>query len=48
MLLDKAVAKAYSAPYPAKDLSLYSPLQKVGRAWREHASPSEAALSDFL
>ena len=48
MLLDEAVAKADSAPHPAKDLRLDSPFQKVVRAWREVARPSEAAVSDFL
>ena len=48
MLLDEAVAKADSAPYPAKDLSLDSPFQKVGRVRREVASLTEAAVSNFL
>jgi len=42
------VAKADSTPYPAKDLSLNSPFQRIGRAWREVASPSEEAAGDFL
>ena len=42
------MAKAYSAPQPAKDLHLDHPFQKVVRAWREVASPSEAAVGDFL
>jgi len=33
MLLDEAVTKADSAPYPLKDLSLDPPFQKVGRPW---------------
>ena len=48
MLLDEVVAKADSAPHSAKDLLLDSPFQKVVGAWRELASPSEAAVSDFL
>src|SRR5215218_5256512 len=48
MLLDEIVAEAYSAPYPAKDLRPDSPFQKVMRAWREVASPSEVAVSDLL
>ncbi len=48
MLLDEAVAKAGSTPYPAKDLSLTSPFQKIGRAWREIASPREEAVGEFL
>jgi len=48
MLLDEAVAEADSASYPAKDLLLYSPLQKVGRVRREVASLSEAAVSNTL
>ncbi len=48
MLLDEAVAKAGSTPYPAKDLSLTSPFQRIGRAWREVASPREEAVGDFL
>jgi hypothetical protein len=48
VLLDEIMAEAYSAPYAAKDLLLNAPFQKVVRAWREVASPSEVALSDFL
>ncbi len=48
MLLDGVVAKAHSAPDPAEDLRLDSPFQEVVRAWRELASPSEAAVGDFL
>ncbi|MDQ3925772.1 MAG: hypothetical protein M3272_02110 [Actinomycetota bacterium] len=48
MLLDEAVAKAGSTPYPAKDLSLTSPFQRIGRARREVASPREEAVGDFL
>jgi hypothetical protein len=48
MLLDEAVAKADSATHPAKDLPLDSPFQKVRRAWRELANPSEAAVGDHL
>ena len=48
MLLDEVVAEAYSAAHPAKYLPLDSPFQKVVRAWREVASSSEAAVSDFL
>ena len=48
MLLDKAVAKADSTPYPAKDLSLTSPFQRISRTWREVASPREEAAGDFL
>ena len=48
MLLDEAVAKAYSAFDPAKDLSLNSPFQKVGWARRKVASLGEAALSNTL
>ena len=48
MLLDEVVPKAESAPYPAKDLSLNSPFQKIGRAWREVANPREEAVGDFL
>jgi hypothetical protein len=45
VLLDEAVAKAYSAPDPAKDLTLYPPFQKVSRAWREVASLSETVIA---
>jgi hypothetical protein len=48
VLLDEVVAKAYSAPHPAKKLSLDTPFQEVVRARREVPSPSEGALSDFL
>ena len=48
MLLNEVVAKAYAAPDPTKDLLLDSPFQKVGGAWREVASPREAAVGDFL
>ena len=48
VLLDKVMTKANSAPDPAKDLLLDAPFQKVVRIWREVASPSEAAMSDFL
>jgi hypothetical protein len=48
MLLDEAVAKADSAPHPAKDLRLDSPFKKVVRAWREVPNPSEAAVSNLL
>jgi len=48
VVLDEAVAKADSAPYPAKYLSLYSPFQKVHGAWREVALPSETSVGDFL
>ena len=48
MLLDEVVTKADSASDSAKDLPLDSPFQKVGRARREVASPSEAAVSEFL
>ena len=48
MLLDEVVAEADSAPDPAKDLYPDSPFQKVIRAWREVAGPSEAAVSDLL
>jgi hypothetical protein len=48
VLLDEVVTEAYSSPDPAKDLFLNPPIQKVFRVWREIASPSEAAVSDFL
>jgi hypothetical protein len=48
VLLDEVVAEADSSSDPAKDLLLDPPFQKVVRAWREVASPSEAAVSDFL
>jgi len=48
VLLDKVVAKADSAPDPAKDLSLDPPFQKIGGARREVASLSKAAVCDFL
>jgi hypothetical protein len=48
VLLDEVVAKADSASNPVEDLLLNSPFQKVVRAWREVASPSETAVSDFL
>jgi hypothetical protein len=48
MFLDETVAEADSTPDPAKDLLLDTPFQKVIRAWRKGASPSEAAVSDFL
>ena len=48
VLLDEVVAEAYPAPDTARDLLLDTPFEKVVRAWREVASPSEAAVSDFL
>jgi len=48
VLPDEAVPKAVSTPYPAKDLSLTSPFQRIGRAWREVANPREDAVGEFL
>jgi len=48
VLLDEVVTEAYSAPHPAKDLLVDSPIQKVVQAAGEVTIPSEAAVSEFL
>lgn len=48
MLLDEVMAKADSASYPAKDLSLDSPFQKLGWSWREVTRLMEADVRGFL